>query len=288
VVNSVSCASAGGCAAGGYYRDGRHGSNDHAFVVNETNGRWGKAIAVQGTATLDTASQAAVISISCPAAGACAAGGYYRHGARREAFVVSEKNGSWGNAVEVPGLATLNTGGHARVDSISCPAPGECGAGGFYDDGSGGRQAFVADETNGSWGNAIEVPGLATLNPGRFAVVGSISCAAAGECAAGGSVTPRGHPLRSWAFVVSETNGSWGNAIHLRNFPASCVVPNVVGKALGAAKKVLNAAHCGLGKVTNAYSSVPKGRVTAQRPSPGKVLHAGTRVALTVSQGTTP
>jgi len=39
--------------------------------------------------------------------------------------------GSWGKAVEVPGLAALNTGGDAAVTSVSCPSAGDCAAGGY-------------------------------------------------------------------------------------------------------------------------------------------------------------
>jgi hypothetical protein len=44
-------------------------------------------------------------SLSCGSPGNCAAGGYYRdrHG-HGQWFVVSERNGVWGRAIEVPGL----------------------------------------------------------------------------------------------------------------------------------------------------------------------------------------
>jgi hypothetical protein len=54
-----------------------------------------------------------------------------------QGFVVSEKNGVWGRAVEVPGLAALNKGGNAGVGSVSCASPGTCAAGGSYADRSG-------------------------------------------------------------------------------------------------------------------------------------------------------
>ena len=212
-VNSISCAAAGDCAAGGSYYDRR--GDKQAFVVNETDGRWGNAIKVHGTA-LHTDRWVELNSLSCAAAGECAAGGVYADGDGYRAFVVSETNGRWGNAIEVPGMATLNTGGDAEVDSISCAAAGECAAGGFYDHGhsvDGSFQAFVVSETNGSWGNAVKVPGTATLNTGRNAEVDSISCAAAGECAAGGVYNAVGDTGQ--AFVVSETNGTWGNAIEV-------------------------------------------------------------------------
>ena len=69
-----------------------------------------------------------------------------------------ERHGRWGTAIEVPGLAALNTGGYAEVNSVSCGSAGSCAAGGYYAGHDG--QGFVAVERNGRWGRAIEVPGL--------------------------------------------------------------------------------------------------------------------------------
>jgi len=45
-----------------------------------------------------------------------AAGGYYLdYGGHWQAFAVSEVNGTWHTAIEVPATATLNEGWHARV-----------------------------------------------------------------------------------------------------------------------------------------------------------------------------
>jgi beta-lactam-binding protein with PASTA domain len=54
---------------------------------------------------------------------------------------------------------------------------------------------------------------------------------------------------------------------------------------LGAAKKKLEDSDCGLGKITMVDSNAKKGRVVAQQPQPGKILKAGSRVAITVSRG---
>jgi hypothetical protein len=68
-----------------------------------------------------------------------------------------------------------------------------------YRDSSGHWQAFVVEETGGSWGTAQEVPGSAALNAGGYANVNSVSCASAGNCAAGGitRILPA-TPRRSW------------------------------------------------------------------------------------------
>ena len=46
--------------------------------------------------------------MSCASAGNCAAGGRYRDGGHLQGFVAGERNGLWGKAIEVPGLAALN------------------------------------------------------------------------------------------------------------------------------------------------------------------------------------
>ena len=86
------------------------------------------------------------VSVSCAQTGDCGAGGIYSDSSGGgQAFVVSEANGTWGTAEQVPGTAALNQGGFAYVTSLSCARSGNCGAGGTYVDSSGGQQAFVVD-----------------------------------------------------------------------------------------------------------------------------------------------
>src|SRR5260370_297157 len=60
----------------------------------------------------------------------------------------------------------------------------------------------------GTWRTAIEVPGLGSLNRGGYAEVHSVSCASAGNCAAGGVYKDSFGHLQ--VVVVSEENGSVG------------------------------------------------------------------------------
>jgi len=198
-VESVSCASAGNCVAGGYYNDLDNGGQ--AFVASERNGAWHAAIEVPGTAALNSLG-AEVASLSCASAGNCAAGGFYTDSDSTQAYVASDANGAWHTAIEVPGTAALNKGGDAAVSSVSCASAGNCAAVGHYRDGSGHHQAFVATDANGTWHTAIEVPGTGTLNKGGFAELASVSCASAGNCAAGGSYTDRS--AHQQAFVASQ------------------------------------------------------------------------------------
>ena len=209
-VSSVSCGSAGNCMAGGDYTDGD--GSGHGFVVSEKNGVWGQVIGVPGLGARNKSGDAAVSSVSCGSAGNCMAGGDYTDGdGSGHGFVVSEKNGVWGQVIGVPGLGARNKSGDAAVSSVSCGSAGNCMAGGDYTDGGGSGQGFVVSEKNGVWGQAIKVPGLGALNAGFNAAVDSVSCASAGNCTASGDY---GEPYGS-GFVVSEKNGIWGRAIEV-------------------------------------------------------------------------
>jgi len=190
-VSSVPCASAGSCTAGGGYTD-RHG-NDQAFVVVERNGRWAKAIQLPGTGSFYKRGDAGVFSVSCGSAGSCAAGGFYaRLGTPKHdhGLVAVKRNGRWDKAIDVPGLAALNTGRNAEVLTVSCASAGNCAAGGFYFDRPDHYEWFVAVERNGRWGRAIPLPGFRALNKRTDGVDisadFSLSCAPVGTCAAGG------------------------------------------------------------------------------------------------------
>src|SRR5215472_10125146 len=154
---SVSCGSPGNCGAGG----GAgifNSTSPEGYLVDEVNGVWGAAHLV----TLKQGPTSDVRTVSCASAGNCSAGGDAGTGA----FVVDEVNGTWGTAQEVPGLAALDQGGFATVLTVSCGSAGNCSAGGDYTLPSGIGQVFVANEVNGVWGNAQEVPGIAALNKG--------------------------------------------------------------------------------------------------------------------------
>ncbi len=250
-VASVSCASAGNCAAGGWYGapDGQR-----AFVLNEVNGSWRKPIEVPGSAALNagnvssSGTQVRVTSVSCASAGNCAAGGYYTVGPKisYRAFVVDEKGGKWGSAIEVPGTAALNHG-NAGVNALSCASAGNCAVVGYYVDGSGTYQGFVADENGGVWGTAMELQDPTGLNAyGAYA--NSVSCASAGNCVVGGSYADGpgdiyGNEGNKQAFVANETGGVWHQAIEV---PGTAGV-NVGHSASVSSVSCVSAGNCAAG-----------------------------------------
>ena len=203
MMTAVSCPAAGSCAAGGFYTDA---ANAHeAFIVTETGGVWASPQEVATAYNLG--GNASVNSISCPALNSCVAVGFYTDAAKsHQAFIVEETNGTWGATQSV--ASTLNAGGDAVATSVSCAAAGSCVVGGRYEDASQARHAFIVEETNGTWRNALEVAG--GLDLGGGGVVDSVNCPAIDACAIAGQYDTKTHQTQ--AFLMTETNGAWTKA----------------------------------------------------------------------------
>src|SRR5215467_5641286 len=133
--------------------------------------RVGPGIAAGAARTAGPRARRAMAALSCAAvlAGLGAAAPAAVAGVR------SAGAGGWDKAIEVPGTAALNTGGTAKVFSVSCAAAGSCTAVGFYAEDSQHAQAFVVTKAGGRWRTAIEVPGTSVLNTGENAEVFSVS-----------------------------------------------------------------------------------------------------------------
>jgi hypothetical protein len=215
--SAISCWGPGGCAAGGFYTD--KSGHLQAWVAQERKGRWGRAEQVPGTAVLNKGGHAEVTAVSCARTSACVAvGGYTDQDGNGQWFTVNERNGRWATAAEVP-YPALND---ASIDSVWCAPGGLCADGGTFTDPSFGPEAWVQTEVHGRWQPALEVPGITKLDVsdspfGDDVGVDAVSCASADNCAAGGqyssslSETDYGIPELQ-AFVVTETNGRWGDA----------------------------------------------------------------------------
>ena len=165
---------------------------------------------VSVAAALNVGGAAMTTAVSCPAEGACAAGGFYTDAAnQQQGFVVNQAGGVWGVPHEV--ATAYNLGGNASVSSISCPAVNSCVATGFYTDATTHHQAFIVEETNGTWGATQSV--ASTLNAGGNAIATSVSCAAAGSCVVGGRYEDASQTQH--AFIDEEVSGSWRNAVEV-------------------------------------------------------------------------
>ena len=246
---AVSCSWPGNCVAVGYadYQYNPTAGGTAGFVISQVNGTWGTARPVP--AFTSAVHSAEVTEVSCaPATTAaarkaglnCVAAGFSQlPGGSSVGFVISEVNGTWQAAQPVPGLSSARPG--SAVTSVSCPAPGLCGIGGYYSDSSGHRQAFVDGEASGTWHRAQQVPGSATLNAGGNASVTSVSCPVAGTCVAAGTYRPGKGPGQ--LFVVNASAGQWKRAIQL---PGSGPLITGSGSAIGQVS-CASAAICEVG-----------------------------------------
>lgn len=115
--------------------------------------------------------------------------------------------GSWGRAIQVPGLGALNTGGNATVSSVSCGTAGNCAAAGDYTDRHDQAGGFAVSQRYGHWGKAIYVPGLRPASDVGVEV-DSVSCARAYGCAAVGTYGE----AYGTGFAAAEHHHRWGRA----------------------------------------------------------------------------
>lgn len=199
----LDCLAVGGASSGGH---------DRGFVAGAEHGTWGAGRLVTGLARVGGTRPSQVNTVSCPAPGTCAIGGYYTDSkSRRQAFAANEASGTWHRALEVPGTSALNVKGSAQVDAVHCPVARDCAAAGDYLSKSGAAEFFVVYETAGTWRSAIEVPGLARLGIGADltgAVIAGVSCTPT-TCEVGGTMTTnRGGG--TVGFLVGEVDGRWG------------------------------------------------------------------------------
>jgi hypothetical protein len=217
--SALSCDPAGTCTAAGLYR----AHSGQAFVVSGHNGIWGQPHAITA-AFGGQGSDSSIDTISCPSQGNCSAAGIAGDQAVARAplpFVVTETAGSWGRAMVVPGAPAVGVhpgdSGFTTIAGMSCPAPGQCGLAGYSASMSSGEHdnvdasaVFVASQVHGTWTTAKPIPGLTALSHGAPAVITALSCAAPGDCAAGGSYARPEGPEHAWLAI--QTHGTWSQA----------------------------------------------------------------------------
>ncbi|HXW72704.1 MAG TPA: hypothetical protein VEK34_14980 [Methylocella sp.] len=104
--------------------------------------------------------------------------------------------------------------------AVSCTSPGNCVAVGFYLDSKQSFQGMIITETDGVWGQGVEVAlpanAAAGTSPfGQFANfnLNSLTCTSPGNCVAVGNYTDNNG--NSPLFILTETNGVWAQGAEL-------------------------------------------------------------------------
>ncbi len=245
---SLACPSPGACVLTGTYKDSA--GDFQAFLAGQRNGTWQQAEEIPGTGALNTGGNDEAW-VSCSSAGNCAISGSYTASGRVEqAFILTEKNGTWGTAQQIPGLAALAKGGDDSAGPVSCaPGPAEdCAIAGSY-----GFKPFVADERNGTWGSAKEIPGIAKLDQGVLAGPAAVSCGSPGNCSVVGDylIPADQSGGQGQAFVASESNGTWGRA---EQIPGTAALARN-GRAAALAVSCAAHAACGASGAYNTHAN---------------------------------
>ena len=139
----------GNCTAGGADTSGV------AAVMRDANGTWGPVTELPNATKLSYASQPAVgsevDSLTCLSAPNCTAGGSFGVGpadnpTAQQVFVAGETNGAWAAAHVPSGIATLNAGGLASFNGLSCSSASSCALVGDFTKTSNSQGAFTLAE----------------------------------------------------------------------------------------------------------------------------------------------
>lgn len=298
-LGSVSCASAGNCSAVGVYTD--NSGNGWGLLLTEKAGVWAAGLEAALPANAITSQQfVSLNSVSCPSVGNCVAVGSYNLGQDQSTgLLLTETAGSWATGVE----ATLPANGYptdnVALNSVSCPAVGNCSAVGWYE----------GNSTGGNQGLLLASPApVVTLNVSKNGTgSGTVTSAPAGidcgpTCSHGYTqgtkvtltATPTaGSEFAGWSNACSgtgtcvvTTNADNTATATFKLVPKPCVVPNVKNKTLTAAESSIKAHACTVGKIKHATSrTVKKNHVISQTPKSGSRLKHGAKVSLAVSKG---
>lgn len=208
-LTTVSCATAGNCAAVGDYVD--NGYRQQGLMINLRRGAWRPGVRTSPPPGAAGNPEITLNSIACAAAGDCTAVGSYLNSAGSPAaLVVSETNWSWSQAQSVSLPTGATASGASSLTAVSCPTVGYCSAVGWYTDSSGGIQGLLLTQTAGHWATASEavLPGGAAAQPNVS--LSAIDCYSAGNCSATGSYVDTA--ANQFGLVVSSTGGAWGAA----------------------------------------------------------------------------
>ncbi|HEU5476361.1 MAG TPA: hypothetical protein VFU64_00835 [Gaiellaceae bacterium] len=244
----VACPSSGNCTAVGTYTNKDAKAGEYPWVLGETAGHWGSGVTAQlpSDANLHgqgerggTAPFFGFTGLSCPSAANCTAvGGYWGRVDVEQGLILTERNGTWSRGVRapLPRHAVPNNEPNefnSPITSVSCAAPDDCAAVGWYVlKPNGTHHGLLLTEHGGTWkASALALPAGAKAPGGVFLT--SVTCPSRGNCVAIGYYGSHG---KTYGLIARERGGKWGRGI-------TAAVPR---NAAAAAKShtFLNAVSC--------------------------------------------
>jgi hypothetical protein len=221
----VSCPAAGDCTAVGWYTNKDAGHSIYPWVLTESGGTWSSGqdallpadASVFGNLDKGSSPLFGFTGLSCPSAGNCTAvGGYEDENDAEEGLVLTERDGVWSQGVKapLPPNAVPNSEPNefnSPLVSVSCAAPDDCAAVGWYVLRSlGTKHGLLLTERGGKWkASALGLPAKAKAPGGVFLT--SVSCPSRGNCLAVGWYGNHG---KTHGLIVRERGGKWGRAVN--------------------------------------------------------------------------
>jgi hypothetical protein len=182
-------------------------SGQQGLLLSESSGSW---TAARLTPPGDVGGLVGLDSVSCASAGNCVAiGGYRNNLTQNQPMFASDSAGSWSPGAQPPLPGDASTSGGHGLDSVSCPAAGNCSIVGGYYDTSGHVQGLLLNESGGTWtAHKAALPSDAATDPSVF--LGSVSCVSAGDCSAVGDYNNGAH---AQGLLLTESSGTWGTGL---------------------------------------------------------------------------
>ena len=204
VINDVACSSPGNCTIVGAYSDG---VSTIPFIADQVGGSWRNAMSLGSPGQL--------YSVSCPADGECVAAGTLVVGPQIVPAAIVRASGTWDLYTSIPGVASIGTG-EGSVTDVACPAADTCYMIGTYVTGAI-SSVFTSTLSSGTWSNATQLPGIASLDTQGLPGVIGLSCWSATNCLGVGDFSDviGGH---TWTAEVVD--GAWAGATDLPGFSA--------------------------------------------------------------------
>jgi hypothetical protein len=141
-----------------------------------------------------------LVAVSCPSGTACQAVGFANTAAGSVPLVDTAANGAFVTATELPSAPNQTSASSEQEDLLSgiqCTSTGNCVIAGNYENSYLGEQAFVIDESGGTYAPASPV-GSSSL--ATFGVSG-VACGSAGACTLVATETPAATQLPEAAQV---------------------------------------------------------------------------------------
>ena len=211
-LTSVSCPSAGNCAASGRYFDSS--GHSQGLLQSQSSGAWAAGIEAPLPANAGANPATEINSVSCASEGDCSAVANYRDSSNnRQGVLWTESSGAWATGVGASLPADAPSQPFVSFSSVSCASAGDCSAVGGYVDGSGSSQGLLMTETAGTWGTGVEA-GL-PADAGAIPNVGltSVSCPSAGNCSAVGTYADSSGATQG--LLLTESSGAWATGLEV-------------------------------------------------------------------------